>query len=210
MPDKWAQYAATPQPTEDKWAQYAKGPSPEAPISLMPGTANSDAAGRFAHGIANTMNPVPGIQAIANDPQGLKHGIEEGIFAPQAEQFHKASDAIHGRGEFGSMGTVGRISSAAGHAAAGALPLVGPTAANAGDKIGEGDVAGGLGEAAGLGLSAVTPQITKGHRQGPDAGCGAGRGKRTRHPQRRQSGSEVSGACGARYDLWLLAGEGRR
>jgi hypothetical protein len=166
MPDKWAQYAATPQPTEDKWAQYAKGPSPEAPISLMPGTANSDAAGRFAHGIANTMNPVPGIQAIANDPQGLKHGIEEGIFAPQAEQFHKASDAIHGRGEFGSMGTVGRISSAAGHAAAGALPLVGPTAANAGDKIGEGDVAGGLGEAAGLGLSAVTPEITKGLGKG--------------------------------------------
>lgn len=137
-----------------------------APPSLMPGTPNSDAAGRFAHGIANTMNPVPGIQAIANDPQGLKHGIEEGIFAPQAEQFHKASDAIHGRGEFGSMGTVGRISSAAGHAAAGSLPLVGPAAANAGDKIGDGDIAGGLGEAAGLGLSAVTPEITKGIGKG--------------------------------------------
>ncbi len=129
---------------------------PTTPLSLVPGTPGSGSAGRFVSGFTRAVNPIPGIKAIATDPQGLKHGIETNIFEPQADQFSKAADAIHGRGEFAGMSPIGRASEVAGHGLAGALPLVGPAAANAGDRIGNGDVAGGLGETAGL----IAPMLT--------------------------------------------------
>lgn len=137
--------------------------APEAaPLSLTPGTPGSDAAGRFASNFASAINPVPGIQAIANDPQGIRHGIEQNVFQPQADQFSKANDAAHGRGEFAGMTPMERASSAFGHGLAGAVPLVGPAAANAGEQIGEGDVAGGLGSATGLLSTMAVPELMRG------------------------------------------------
>lgn len=134
--------------------------------SLTPGTPNSDAAGRFAGGFASAVNPVPGIRSIANDasdPQiGLGRSLGIHLLQPQLDQFGKAADAATGRGEFEHMTVPGRISSAAGHTFAGALPLVGPAAANAGEQIGEGDVAGGLGSGAGLIASGAAPDIIRG------------------------------------------------
>lgn len=62
------------------------------------------------------------------------------IAAGHVDQAHKAIDAFH----------EGRYTEAAGHAMGAAVPLVGPAAAQAGEAIGKGDVAGGLGQGAGL------------------------------------------------------------
>jgi len=50
-----------------------------------------------------------------------------------------------------------RYSEAAGHASAGGLPLVGPWAANLGERAGQGDIAGATGEA---GTALLLPKIT--------------------------------------------------
>lgn len=153
-------------------------------VNLNPGSP-SEAVGRFASNMAEAVNPVPGIRAIASDPQGLKHGIEENVFRPQVEQFGKAADAAQGKGEFAGMGPIGRASETFGHGLAGALPLAGPAAANAGDQIGSGDVAGGLGSAAGLLATTGVPtdNPAKAFRSGsvrsiglPDAVPAIGRG----------------------------------
>ncbi len=141
----------------------AKKQTESAPMNLSnPGAPGSSAASRFASGMAAQLNPIPGIRAIAGDPQGLKHGIEQNVFQPQADEFHKAQSAVRGEGEFKDMGPFGRASSAVGHGLASALPLVGPAAAHAGERIGSGDIAGGLGESAGLLGNAAVPMLTKG------------------------------------------------
>ena len=151
-----------PIPTFDEFSKKSGIPSFDefqSPISLTPGTPGSDAAGRFVENFANAVNPIPGIQAIASDPQGLRHGIEQNVFGPQRDQFVKAGEAARGRGEFSGMSPLGRASSAFGHGLAGALPLVGPAAANAGDQIGNGDIAGGLGSGAGILSTAAIPSL---------------------------------------------------
>ena len=166
MADAWEEaakkYAGSPGSSAD-----SKSPAGSVwdTVNLNPGSP-SDAVGRFAQGFADAVNPVPGIKAIVSDPEGLKHGIEENVFRPQIDQFGKAADAVRGKGEFEGMGPIGRASEAFGHGLAGAVPLVGPAAANAGDQIGNGDVAGGLGSATGLLSTAATPLVTKGIGRG--------------------------------------------
>src|ERR1700722_1820160 len=133
----------------------------EAVPGLTPGSPNSGATGRFVSSFASAVNPVPGIRAIATDPKGIRHGIETNIFQPQVDQFSKAGDAARGRGEFAGMTPLERASSFAGHAAAGAIPLVGPAAANAGEQIGSGDIAGGLGSGAGLISTVAIPDLMR-------------------------------------------------
>lgn len=48
------------------------------------------------------------------------------------------------------LGHQGRYSEAAGHLLASVIPFMGPAAAHAGERMGEGDIAGGLGETTGL------------------------------------------------------------
>lgn len=62
------------------------------------------------------------------------------VYGQQAEQFSKAGEALR-RGSLSEM---------LGYSAAGALPLVGPAAARAGETIGQGDTAYGLGQTLGL------------------------------------------------------------
>ena len=168
MADAWEEvakkYAASPAASDTK-APSSSSVWDTAPVDLNPGSP-SEAVGRFASNFANAVNPVPGIKAIVSDPQGLKHGIEENVFRPQVDQFGKAADAARGKDEFSGMGPIGRASEAFGHGLAGAVPLAGPAAANAGDQIGNGDVAGGLGSAAGLISTAATPLVTKGIGRG--------------------------------------------
>ena len=125
----------------------------EPPPSLVPGTPNSGAAGRFAGGLASSLNPVP----------MLTHPIDTAKAAAKAQvgEFSKAKDAATGKGEFSSMTPLERASSAFGHGLAGVVPLAGPAAANAGERIGSGDVAGGLGQAAGLLATEATPALAR-------------------------------------------------
>lgn len=120
------------------------------------------AVDRFVSNFASAVNPVPGIKSIATDPEGLRHGVEQNIFDPQRREFVKANDAAHGRGEFAGMTPGERLTETLGHGAAGMLPLVGPAAANAGEQIGEGDTAGGLGSGAGLISTMAVPDLMRG------------------------------------------------
>lgn len=166
--DPYAEFGGSVKPPADSvdpYAAFGGSVRPSATISLTP-TNPSGSVANFASNAVRALNPIPGIKAIATDPQGIKHGIEQNIFQPQAEQFSKANEATHGRGEFSGMTPIERASSAVGHAAAGALPLVGPAAANAGDQIGSGDVSGGLGSAAGLIGSMAVPEVVHGVGKG--------------------------------------------
>jgi hypothetical protein len=97
------------------------------------------ALGRFAGGVWKNVNPVEMVKGVA---QAVTSPIETGkaVVGAMGEQWEKAYHA----------GSEGRYSEMVGHAAAGSLPLIGPAAAAAGERIGSGDVAGGLGEAVGL------------------------------------------------------------
>lgn len=130
----------------------------------------------FWQGAWRNLNPMPILKAIndaGNDAQNehpvaaallgpgvtayeLGKRVLPGIIQGAKDQWQKASDAYQ----------AGDYSGAAGHALASALPVIGPTAAHAGETIASGNLAGGLGEAAGLlapfGASAVGSTIRAG------------------------------------------------
>lgn len=91
----------------------------------------------MAKGIFNTL-PIP--QALGGAGLDAPYQAGKAILSSQGEQFGKAVDDYE----------QGRYSEMMGHGAAGVLPLLGPMAAEAGEQIGAGDVAGGLGKATGL------------------------------------------------------------
>ena len=101
--------------------------------------ARGGAAGRFVGNAASALNPVAMAQGIYG---AVRHPIDtaQAVIGQQADQFGKAKQAF----------SEGRYSEAAGHGVASALPMIGPAAANAGEQIGSGDVAGGLGAGVGL------------------------------------------------------------
>ena len=109
------------------------------------------AAGRFLSNAAEMLNPITMVQGAY---QAVRHPIETAgaILQQQGAQFGKAADDFR----------QGRYSEMVGHAAAGALPLIGPAAAGAGEQIAAGDVAGGLGRATGL----VAPVAAAGAMRG--------------------------------------------
>lgn len=153
MPDQWEeaakQFKAQPRkadaaPSDDDWKVW----------SLSPGASGSSGTGRFVENFANAINPIPGIKQLAEesaDPSiGLSRSLKTHFLDPQVEQLKKAGESFRGEGDAAGMGPIARTVSGVAHGAAGLIPLVGPAAANAGDQIGDGDVAGGLGSAAGL------------------------------------------------------------
>lgn len=81
--------------------------------------------------------------------------ILKGMAKSHGEQFGKAGESARAAAELGASGDIGgaarKTAATVGHTVAGLTPLVGPAAAHAGERISEGDVAGGLGEATGLG-----------------------------------------------------------
>ena len=106
---------------------------------------------RFASGAWKNLNPMGLVSAVMHPGDTVKALIDA-----HAAQLDKAKSAY----------TDGRYSEAVGHLAASALPIVGPAAANAGERIGSGDVAGGLGEGAGLVGAVEGPRLVKGAATG--------------------------------------------
>jgi hypothetical protein len=105
------------------------------------------AVGRFASGLWQNINPVTMVKGLA---QVVSSPIETGkaVVGQMGEQWEKAYHA----------GAEGRYSEMVGHGVAGSLPLIGPAAAAAGERIGSGDVAGGLGEGVGNRNARVSPE----------------------------------------------------
>lgn len=97
--------------------------------------------------------------AQALDPRRLMAGLGQAIASPldTAQGLYRAHEAQAGKAA--DAFREGRYSEALGHGAATALPLIGPAAANAGERIGRGDIGGGLGEGAGLIASLGAPKV---------------------------------------------------
>ena len=109
----------------------AAAPAPEGAVS------------RFVSGAAKNLNPMGVVNAVEHPVDTAKALLEA-----HKAQFDKAKAAYDD----------GHYSEAIGHLGAAALPILGPAAANAGERIGSGDVAGGLGEATGLLASVAAPR----------------------------------------------------
>ncbi len=98
-------------------------------------------------------------------------GLYEGAVSASGDQFGKAGAALQEAAPDdttemvvraitgGALG--GRELAAAGHAAAGVVPMIGPAAASAGEKFAAGDVAGGAGETTALLLPGAAGKMTK-------------------------------------------------
>jgi hypothetical protein len=119
---------------------------PSTPASSESAQPEGSAASRFLSNAGAMLNPVTMVQGLG---QAIAHPIDTGtaLVKAQGAQFGKAADEFR----------QGRYSEAVGHTMAGALPLIGPAAANVGEQIGAGDVAGGLGAATGLVGGMVAP-----------------------------------------------------
>lgn len=133
-------------------------PKPAATEEFMDPEAagpEGSAAGRFFSNAGAMLNPITAVRGIAG---AVAHPIDAAtnIYNAQAEQFGKAAEDYR-QGRYWEMG---------GHAAAGALPLVGPAAAEAGEQIAAGDVAGGLGKGTGLLATVVGPSAARGAVKG--------------------------------------------
>lgn len=117
-----------PPSEEEIYAQLGKQPGPQ-----------GSAISRFASNAWDVLNPVGMVKGVYD---AVTSPVETGkaIYGAQMNQLQKARQA------FGE----GRYSEALGHTAATALPLVGPIAADAGEQIGSGDIAGGLGKTTGI------------------------------------------------------------
>lgn len=114
--------------------------------SSAPVTGSS--VGRFLSGAAEMLNPVTAVTGIAN---AVMHPIDTatGMVNQAGQQFSQAKD----------LAQQGRYVEAAGHAAAGAIPVIGPAAAAAGEQIAGGDIAGGLGKGAGMLAPVLAPKM---------------------------------------------------
>lgn len=124
--------------SEQEFHRYI-GPAMEQALGQAENTnapLEASAVNRFASGVWSNLNPVAAVKGLVN--AGL-HPIDTAtnLLRAQGEEFKKAGEAP-------------TMSEAAGHFAAGVVPVLGPMAAHAGERIASGDVAGGLGEGTGL------------------------------------------------------------
>jgi hypothetical protein len=106
----------------------------------MPAQPEGGAVERFGSNLVAGLNPIPFVKkALTQSPIATIGDL----VGPQLEQYKKAKEAQ----------AQGRTFEMVGHSVAAAIPLLGPMAANAGEQIASGDVAGGLGSA----TAAVAP-----------------------------------------------------
>lgn len=120
------------------------------PRDDAPKQPDGSAVSRFASNAWEMLNPVSMAKAVWNTqpiPEalggaGVMAPIDRGkeILASHGTQLQKARDAFK----------EGRYSEMLGHGSAAALPMLGPVAADTGEQIASGDVAGGLGRATGM------------------------------------------------------------
>lgn len=114
-------------------------------------TVDGSATSRFLSGAAKNLNPITAITGIAS---AVRHPLDtaSNIGTAQLGELKKAIDDYH----------AGRYSEMLGHGTAAALPVLGPAASAAGERIATGDVMGGLGEGAGLVVPFAAADAVKG------------------------------------------------
>ena len=123
-----------------------KAAAPPQP-SAEPAQPDGSALGRFASNLGEQINPITIAKGLVNT---ALHPIDTAgdILSAANEQRLKAHEEMD-RGNYGQM---------AARSVAAAIPILGPAAAQAGEQIAEGDIAGGLGKAVGI----VGPMVAAG------------------------------------------------
>lgn len=111
---------------------------------------DGSAIARFASGAWKNLNPMGIVSALSHPIATLGE-----IASSTSERSAAAVKALK-EGRYGDAATN----------AVGAVPLVGPAMVSAGERIGEGDYAGGIGEAIGLIGSLESPRLVKGSASG--------------------------------------------
>lgn len=130
-------YGVPQQVKAQLWTLKSQETAP-VPSEVGPQAPQGGAVGRFLSNAGEMINPVSIVTGAYN---AIRHPVDTGkaILQQSGEQLSKAGRAYD----------EGRTWEAAGHAL-GAVPVIGPIAAEAGEQIAAGDVAGGLGKAAGM------------------------------------------------------------
>jgi hypothetical protein len=125
--------------------EQALGEAENSPPPLQ-GSATS----RFFTNAGEMLNPVALVKGVAG---AVAHPIDtlSNIYDQAKAQAGQAID----------LAKQGRYTEAVGHAGAAAIPLLGPMAAQAGEQIASGDIAGGLGKSVGLVAPAATPAVLR-------------------------------------------------
>lgn len=97
------------------------------------------AAMRGLEGLWKNLNPIAAVKGVAG---AVTHPIDtaSSLVMAQLSQLQQANEDRK----------AGRYSEMVGHTGAGLVPLIGPAAAAAGERMGSGDIAGGFGEGVGL------------------------------------------------------------
>ncbi len=157
MPQDWFNANAPSAPAGADWFASNAPSSPlRRPVSaedFMSPEKEGRGIGGFLSDAVESLNPLPLIRSIATSQPDPNHP-EDAVFGPLspfAPLVRGAVGAQVGEGKKAyELAKAGRYTEAAGHAGAAVLPLLGPASAAAGEQIASGDVAGGLGKAAGL------------------------------------------------------------
>lgn len=121
---------------------------------------------RLVEGMARTLLPsttpsdyIEGPKMAVTHPLDSLSLIWDAIKNASLAQGQKAADAVRATGdERTTAGRLGRVAEAAGHSFAAGVPVLGPAAASAGEHIGSGDIAGGIGEGLGLLVPTLAPK----------------------------------------------------
>jgi hypothetical protein len=130
----------------------------EAGADLPPGMTPDDFDGGFGQGIKSTLLPswdgVKQMGKLAGASGPIQQGgafldVLKNAAGSANDQRKKAMESLRG----------GNLIEGGGHALAAAIPILGPAAAQAGEKIADGQIMEGLGEGAGLVLGALTPRV---------------------------------------------------
>lgn len=136
------------KPSDIQGAETSFTPSDVAPQNVQANPADftdaqpqpeGSAAGRFFSNAGEMLNPITALEGLLG---AIRHPINT-VMDIGRSQLGQGQQAI-------DMAKQGRYSEMAGHGLAAILPILGPAAAAAGEQIGSGDVAGGLGKAAGV------------------------------------------------------------
>lgn len=118
---------------------YDPNRKPASAEDFLPAKPEGSPVGRFVSNAWDVLNPMQlleSLNALINDPVPTLGNVV-------VQQSMEASKALQAAAQ-------GRGTEASGHTLAAMLPVIGPQAAMAGEQIGSGDVAGGLGRGAGL------------------------------------------------------------
>lgn len=126
----------------------SSAPAPEADDSVW------GSVKRFGSALGSTLDPRPLVSIASDIGKTMDLGDPDAAAAARGRLGAIGSQLVRSQVDQGKKAIAdfqaGNYSEAAGHAGAAALPVLGPAAAHEGERIGSGDIAGGLGEAAGL------------------------------------------------------------